>query len=62
MTLAEYKKKQEQLLDNIPADESRNIIICTDCATFVYLKPIENNGTCKGCGSYYEEKITRKTF
>lgn len=50
LSLKEYIEKQQSLLDNIPSEESRNIIVCEDCGEFIYLQPVTNQGECKGCG------------
>ena len=50
MTLKEKINKQQRILDEIPGDESRGILICSDCGEFVYLQPVTNQGECQGCG------------
>lgn len=61
MTLSEYKAKQQALLDEIPSEESKNIIICEDCGEFVFFGPVTGEGECQGCGTTYTMK-TRQRF
>lgn len=53
MTVQEKIQKQEELLDNIPAEEASKIFICQDCGDFIYLQPLQDVFECKGCGSCY---------
>lgn len=54
-----YKLRQQLLLDNIPSNESRDIIICEGCGEFVYLQPVTQQGVCGNCGDTYtvEERV-----
>lgn len=57
MTLQEKIEKQQQLLDDLPGEEGRNILVCSDCSSFVYMQPVTREGVCRGCGDTYTEEV-----
>ena len=62
MTLKEYKRKQQRLLDNLPGEEGRNILVCEDCGEFVYLQPVTEEGVCLSCGLTYTTEVRVKNY
>lgn len=62
MTLQEKIEKQKELLDAIPAQESRDILVCEDCGKFVYLQPVTEEGVCQECGSTYVTETRVKHY
>lgn len=58
--LEDYKRKQQMLLDAIPGEESKNVMICETCGDFVYLAPLADNSECTGCGDTYSIEIRKR--
>lgn len=61
MTLQEKIEKQQQLLDALPGEEGRGILVCQDCSEFVYMQPVTSEGVCT-CGTTYTQTARVKNI